>query len=118
MKNESKKNAPKDVGASNEAKTQPLAATKINGPYYANRPDSNQNIRAMRTEHGTLLYEYRQNQKAKRFMISEHAGYIYAELREWYKDGDEWKPSRKGCTIPLDEMAAFSQALSEYSKAN
>ncbi len=109
------KNAPKDVAASNEAITQPLAATQSQIPYNSPISDSNQNVHYMENEHGILLYEFRQSNKSKRFMLKEYHGKHYAELREWYQVGDEWKPSRKGCTIPIDEIAPLYQALGGFN---
>lgn len=112
------KNAPKDVTASNEAITQPLAATQSQTLYNDPIPDGNQNVFNADNEHGLLLYEFRQGGKSKRFMQKEYCGKHYAELREWFRVGDEWKPSRKGCTIPIDEIAALCHALKGHNGVN
>ncbi len=115
MRSESKKNAPKDAATSNEAISSSYVTTQTNN-LYDNRTDNcNGNVCMMRTEHGLLLYEFRQSNKSKRFMLKEYHGKHYAELREWYQVGDEWKPSRKGCTIPIDEIAPLYQALGGFN---
>lgn len=92
MNYESIKNAPKDAATSNEAVSSSLVTIETNGLYNNSNSECNENIRIKRTENGLLLYEFRQ--------------------------GDEWKPSRKGCTIPMDEIEALCHALNGYSGGN
>jgi hypothetical protein len=42
---------------------------------------------------------------------SEYEGHRYVDLRLHYRDGEEWKPSRKGIAIKPDALASVISAL-------
>ena len=42
------------------------------------------------------------------FSVSEFKDKTYADVRVYYEDGEgEWKPTKKGVTVPLDRFSEF-----------
>jgi len=66
-----------------------------------------------------VVYTFRKGDRAEiRAVLRSHNGYDLAELRAFYQDRDtgEWKPSRRGVTVPqepeaLAELVKAAQAL-------
>lgn len=56
------------------------------------------------------------------FSISEFKGKNYANIRIYYEDDEgEWKPTKKGVTVPLDTFNEFKEnieKLESYLKDN
>ena len=53
-----------------------------------------------------------------RFSVVEHGGTRYAELRRFYLAAGEWKPGKKGCTVPLCVLFDLQGALASYITRN
>ena len=52
-----------------------------------------------------------------RISLDEYRGFKYLSIREFYDDSGQWKPTRKGCTIPLDSIPAFLEAVEALKSA-
>jgi len=52
------------------------------------------------------------------FSISEHNGSRFADLRRYYRRGEEWLPGPKGCTMPLCGLQGLFEAIGQYLAAN
>lgn len=51
------------------------------------------------------------------FSISEFRGKNYANIRIYYEDDEgEWKPTKKGITVPVESFAEFRSHLDELEK--
>ena len=47
-----------------------------------------------------MLYEMQRNStEVLRFEVREYKGKVYADIRTYYQDGEEWKPTKKGLSI-------------------
>jgi len=48
------------------------------------------------------------------FSLSEFKGKSYADIRIYYEDDEgEWKPTKKGVTVALDEFPQFKENILE-----
>lgn len=63
---------------------------------------------------GGVLYQREQRGNLWRFEIQTFKGRTFGNWRKWYADGDGWKPTRDGCTIPLNDLRVLTTALMEY----
>lgn len=60
------------------------------------------------------LFEHLHRGDLWRFEVTEHRGRTFANWRRWFKSGDEWKPSRQGCTFPLERLPELGEAVADY----
>ena len=49
-----------------------------------------------------------------RLSVSEYKGNRHADLRRFYRSGDEWKHGRQGCPVPLWTLAELHAALGAW----
>ena len=63
---------------------------------------------------GTVLFEQRYRGDLWRLEIAQHDGRTFANWRKWYDREGTWKPSRQGCTFPLDRLRDLADTLAEY----
>lgn len=63
---------------------------------------------------GGVLYQRKQRGNLWKLEIQTFKDRTFGNWRKWYADGDNWKPTRDGCTIPLDDLRALTAALMEY----
>lgn len=48
------------------------------------------------------------------FSVSEFKGKKYADIRIYYEDDEgEWKPTKKGVTVSLENFAEFKERVEE-----
>jgi hypothetical protein len=48
------------------------------------------------------------------FSLSEFKGKSYADIRVYYEDDEgEWKPTKKGVTVALDNFSEFKENFQE-----
>ena len=48
------------------------------------------------------------------FSVSEFKGKNYADIRIYYEDDEgEWKPTKKGVTVSLENFAEFKERVEE-----
>ena len=51
------------------------------------------------------------------FSLSEFKGNSYADVRVHYEDSEgEWKPTKKGLTVPVDQFPEFMKHVSELEE--
>ncbi len=67
---------------------------------------------------GRVLFEQTYKGNLWRLEIASYRGRARGNWRKWYHDGDAWKPSREGCTIPLDRLPELADALAAYASEN
>ncbi len=48
-----------------------------------------------------------------RVRAAEYAGHLYIDVRAWWrsKDGDDWKPSKKGVTLKPELISELIEVL-------
>jgi len=56
------------------------------------------------------------SQERIRFQLTEFKGKQYADLRVYYEDGDEWKPTKKGLTLSPDIWPEFVQGIEQLTQ--
>ncbi len=63
---------------------------------------------------GRVLFEHKHRGELWRLEIADYRERTFANWRKWYSEGGEWKPTREGCTVPLDRLADLTACLMEY----
>ena len=64
-----------------------------------------------------IIFEQDYRGNLWRLEIAEHNGRRFLNWRKWYRpDGDGWKPTREGVTMPLERVADLLAGL-EAAKA-
>ena len=59
-----------------------------------------------------MLYEMqRTSTEVLRFDVREYKGKVYADIRTYYQDGEEWKPTKKGLSISPVIWGEFMQGI-------
>lgn len=59
-----------------------------------------------------VLFEQLYRGDLWRLEIALHNGKARGNWRKWYKDNEgEWRPSREGCTIPLERLPELADAV-------
>lgn len=66
---------------------------------------------------GAVLFEQRHRGNLWRLEVVEHDGRTFANWRKWYDANGTWKPTRDGCTFPLDRLRDLADALAEHHAA-
>lgn len=64
------------------------------------------------------LWEGPAGRELVRLSIREYQGRTFADIRRFYRSGDEWKHSNKGCTVPLEHIAELSAAMRAWAAIN
>lgn len=61
---------------------------------------------------GPVLFEHRHRGHLWRLEIQSFKGRTFGNWRKWYPaEGGDWRPTREGCTIPLDALAELTACL-------
>ncbi|MFN3456511.1 MAG: transcriptional coactivator p15/PC4 family protein [Novosphingobium sp.] len=63
---------------------------------------------------GSLIFEHRHRGHIWRLEVQSFRGRTFGNLRKWYAEGDCWKPTRDGFTMPLEALASLTAALMEH----
>ncbi|QIG71290.1 transcriptional coactivator protein [Rhizobium phage RHph_TM30] len=64
-----------------------------------------------------LYFEYAKSQNNKTVMtMKEFKGKRYLDIREKFFDGTNWHYTKKGVSIPLEEMEQLSKDLEELKR--
>ncbi len=63
---------------------------------------------------GEVLFQRKQRGNLWKLEIQTYKNRTFGNWRKWYLDGDQWKPTREGCTMPLDDLRALTAALMEH----
>lgn len=46
-----------------------------------------------------------------RLEVATHGGRRFANWRKWYDANGKWKPTKQGCTFPLDDLWTLTTVL-------
>jgi hypothetical protein len=65
-----------------------------------------------------VIWEREHGSELIRFGISEMNGSRFADLRRFFRRGDQWLHGRKGCTVPLSGLQSLHESLGRYLAAN
>lgn len=57
------------------------------------------------------LFEVTHRGHSWRLEVQSYRGRTFCNWRKWYLVGDEWRPTREGCTFPLDRLQDLTAAL-------
>lgn len=63
---------------------------------------------------GPVLFEHRHRGHLWRLEVASFKGRTFANWRKWYADGEGWKATREGCTMPLDGLGALMASLMAF----
>jgi hypothetical protein len=63
---------------------------------------------------GPVIFEHPHRGHLVRLEVTNFKGRDFANLRKWYASTDGWKPTREGCTIPLEQLGRLTAALMAY----
>lgn len=58
-----------------------------------------------------VLFEHRHKGHLWRLEVLSFRGRNFANWRKWYADCGGWKPTREGCTLPLESLAGLTASL-------
>lgn len=58
-----------------------------------------------------VLFEHRHRGHIWRLEVADFRGRSFANWRKWYPTDEGWRPTREGCTIPLEELGGLTAAL-------
>lgn len=58
-----------------------------------------------------VIFEHKHRGHIWRLEVQTFKGRTFANLRKWYADGDDWKPTKEGFTMPLEALADLMAAL-------
>ena len=61
-----------------------------------------------------VLFEHRQRGDLWRLEVTSHNGRTFGNWRRWFEKDGEVRPTREGCTIPLERLSELQQALEAY----
>ena len=62
----------------------------------------------------SVLFEQPYRGDVWRLEVAEHDGRTFGNWRKWYRDGEMWKPTRQGVTIPLDRLFKLGDSIAGY----
>lgn len=60
---------------------------------------------------GGYIFEHRHKGNLWRLEVQTFRGRTFANLRKWYAEGEGWKPTRDGFTMPLESLASLTAGL-------
>jgi len=61
---------------------------------------------------GTIIAEVRKSQRQRvRVSLASYRGHEFCDVRVYFDNGNEFRPTAKGITIPLDRIGELAQAL-------
>jgi hypothetical protein len=60
---------------------------------------------------GRVLWEREYRGHRWRLEVTEHQGRTFGNWRKWYDVGGTWKPTREGCTFPLESLWELTASL-------
>ncbi len=63
---------------------------------------------------GAILFEQPYRGDVWRLEVAEHDGRTFGNWRKWYREGETWKPTRQGVTIPLERLAELGESVAGY----
>lgn len=63
---------------------------------------------------GTPIFEHRHRGHVWRLEVQTFKGRTFGNWRKWYAEGDGWKPTREGFTMPLEALADLTAALMRH----
>ena len=67
---------------------------------------------------GAVLFEHDYQGSRWRLQVTPYNGRTFAQWRRWYFDGDTLKPTREGCTIPLERLPELMAAVESWLSMN
>lgn len=63
---------------------------------------------------GRVLFERQHRGHLWRLEIATFKGRTFANWRKWYRSDDAWKPTRVGCTMPIDCLNDLAVGVTGY----
>lgn len=63
---------------------------------------------------GAVLFEQKHRGHIWRLEVITYKGKTFGNWRKWYAAGDEWKPTREGCTMPLERLSDLTAELMAF----
>ncbi|MEN3973796.1 hypothetical protein [Emcibacter sp. SYSU 3D8] len=63
---------------------------------------------------GVVLFEHSHRGNVWRLEVATHNGHTFLNWRKWYWDGEAFKPTREGCTIPLERLPDLMDGVASW----
>ena len=63
---------------------------------------------------GEVIFEHRHRGHLWRLEVATFKGRSFGNWRKWYSDGEGWRATREGCTIPLEGLGTLTAGLMAY----
>ena len=67
---------------------------------------------------GVVLFEHNHRGDKWRLEVVTHNGRTFGNWRKWYKVGETLKPTRVGCTIPLERLSDLMEGVASWLSQN
>ncbi|OYX60117.1 MAG: hypothetical protein B7Y89_16980 [Novosphingobium sp. 32-60-15] len=64
------------------------------------------------------IFEHRHKGNLWRLEVQHFRGRTFVNLRKWYADGEAWKPTRDGFTMPMASLKTLTESLLAYHGIN
>lgn len=69
-------------------------------------------------EYGILVHSFEKSRSKRIYLhVQEYRGSVFLSIREFYKQGEEWRPSPKGVTIKPELYSELLQGVIEAADA-
>lgn len=62
----------------------------------------------------TILFEQKYHGGCWRLEVISFKGRNFANWRQWYEVNGEWRPTKSGCTFPLERLLDLTSSLIEF----
>lgn len=63
---------------------------------------------------GPVIFEQSHRGNLWRLEVASFKGRDFANWRKWYRADDGWKPTREGCTMPVERLGELTAVLMAY----
>ncbi|MCL6698291.1 transcriptional coactivator p15/PC4 family protein [Sphingomonas sp. NSE70-1] len=67
---------------------------------------------------GTILFQHRHRGNVWRLEVSAYNGHEFVNLRKWFQQGDNLRPTKEGVTFPLERLPELHEAIGVYLDGN
>lgn len=63
------------------------------------------------------LFEQKYRHNLWRLDVSFYKGQRFANWRKWYLSEDGWRPTKEGCTFPVERLDELQASIAAYCTA-
>lgn len=63
---------------------------------------------------GQVLFEHQHRGELWRLEVVTHNGRTFGNWRKWYRAEGDWRPTKQGCTLPLEALREITAELMAF----